>query len=169
LLVFRKPKLETFARVAELAAAVAVVMSVIYLARQIADNTKLLRSQSHYNALVLGQRPLELLVSNDSLAGLVIQCDAGPEHVAAGTWERCLDFYLMQFNSWEYMYYENRDGSIPQEFWVGADAYYHTLAKTKPGYARFWPELRAGFAEPFRSYVDQRIPRSSPIRADQRP
>src|SRR5262249_47148377 len=97
-MVFTKPKLETLARVAEMTAAVAVVVSVIYLAKQISDNTKLLRSQSHFNALLLGQRPLELILSNESLAGAVIQCDESPDRVAAATWKRCLNYYIMQFN-----------------------------------------------------------------------
>jgi hypothetical protein len=28
---------------------------------------------------------------------------------------------FMQFNAWEYLYYQNRDESIPKELWVGAD------------------------------------------------
>ena len=44
-------------------------VSVIYLGRQINDNTKLLRSQAHYNALSLAQKPLEMMVENESLAG----------------------------------------------------------------------------------------------------
>lgn len=112
MVVFNKPKLETLARVAEMAAAVAVVVSVIYLGKQIADNTKLLRSQSHFNAISLGQRPLELLMENESLAGEVIQCNANPGGVAAATWERCRNYYFMQFNAWEYMYYQNVVGRL---------------------------------------------------------
>ena len=36
---------------------------------QIHDNTKLLRSQAHYNAMLLAQRPWELLIENEALAG----------------------------------------------------------------------------------------------------
>jgi len=166
--VLKKPKLETLARVAEMAAALAVVVSVIYLAVQISDNTKLLRSQSHFNAITLGQRPLELLIDNESLASEVIQCDASPDSVAAATWERCSNFYFMQFNSWEYFYYQNIDGSIPSQLWTGADDYFKALIKTKPGYARFWSEMQEGFAEPFKSYAAQLMPHSSPDGVDQR-
>ena len=60
---------------------------------------------------------------------------------------------FMQFNAWEYFYYQHRDGSIPQELWVGADAYFKGLIATKPGYARFWSESQVSFDEPFRSYA----------------
>ena len=74
-----KTKLEACARVAEMAGAIAVVISVIYLAMQITANTKLLRSQAHFNALSLGQRPLKLMIENESLAGVVSQCDSFDE------------------------------------------------------------------------------------------
>jgi hypothetical protein len=167
LVAFRKPQFEIIARVAETAAAIAVVLSVIYLARQISDNTKLLRSQAHFNALVLGQRPLELMIANDSLAGTVLQCGASPEHVDAAAWERCVNYFFMQFNAWEYFYYENKDDSIPRELWIGADESFKALVKAKPGYARFWSEMQGAFAEPFKSYAAQQLPRSSPVQPDQ--
>ena len=88
-ILFTKANLEGWALVAEIGGAIAVIMSVIYLGKQINDNTKLLRSQAHYNALSLAQRPLEMMVENESLAGAVTQCDANPNGVAATTWERC--------------------------------------------------------------------------------
>ena len=166
--VFKKPKLETLARLAEMAAALAVVLSVTYLGKQISDNTKLLRSQSHFNALELGQRPIQLMVENESLARDVTQCSANPESVAAATWERCRNFYFMQFNSWEYFYYQNIDGSIPPQLWTGADDYFKTLVRTKPGYVRFWLEMQEGFAEPFKSYAARQLPQAPPVQADQR-
>ena len=44
--VFTKAKLEGWALVAEIGGALAVIVSVIYLGKQINDNTKLLRSQA---------------------------------------------------------------------------------------------------------------------------
>lgn len=64
-----------------------------------------------------------------------------------------------QFNAWEYLYYQNRDGSIPKELWVGADAFFKSLVETKPGLTRFWSEFEASFDEPFRTYVRQEFAR----------
>jgi len=160
---FTKARLEHLALAAEIAGALGVVVSVIYLARQISDNNKLLRSEAHYNALSLGQRPLEMIVENDGLASAVTRCDANPAGVDAATWQRCTNFYLMQLNSWEYFYYQNADGSIPRQLWTGADAYFKTLVRTRPGYARFWNEMEETFDEPFRSYVIEIIGRSAPL------
>jgi hypothetical protein len=48
-----KTTLEYWALIAEIAGAIAVVMSVIYLGVQVRANTKVLRSQAHFNALSL--------------------------------------------------------------------------------------------------------------------
>ena len=149
-----RAQLEILALAAEVIAAVAVVVSVIYLALQIADSNRLLRSQAHYNALSLAQRPLEMMVDNESLAGVVTQCDVYPAQANPTNWARCLNFYFMQFNAWEYMYYQRRDGSIPVELWRGADASFKRRVATKPGYRRFWSEYRIAFDEPVRGYVE---------------
>jgi hypothetical protein len=122
---------------------------------QIRDNTKVLRTQAHYNALLLAQRPFEMLIENESLARVVNVGYATPDALSDDDWARCGYYFFMQFNAWEYLYYQNRDGSIPRELWVGADAYFKSLVATKPGLTRFWTEFQGSFDEPFRSYVKQ--------------
>ena len=128
---------------------------------QIHDNTKLLRSQAHYNAMLLAQRPWELLIENEVLASVMNVAYATPEALNADDWSRCSAYMFMQFNAWEYFYYQHRDGSIPKELWVGADAYYKALVATKPGYARFWSESQTGFDEPFRADTTREFAKNS--------
>ena len=66
---------------------------------------------------------------------------------------------FLQINSWEYLYYQHRDGSIPTEYWVGAEDYYRSLVATKPGYTRFWSANQSSFDEPFRSYASPEFAR----------
>ena len=146
-------KLERWALFAEIAGAFAVVMSVAYLALQVSDSNRLLRSQAHYNALELGQRPLELLVENENLATVMADCNSNPESVDPVSWSRCRALYFMEFNSWEYFYYQYADNSIPAQLWRGADAHFKQQVLTNLGYARFWAEGQIAFDEPFRSYV----------------
>ena len=91
------------AKIAEILGGVAVVMSVIYLAVQISDNNRLLRSQAHFNALELTQDPLKMMVENDGLASMIFQCNQAPNDVSPEIW---------QYNGWGYMYYQNIDGYV---------------------------------------------------------
>ena len=97
----QKTTLEYWALVAEIAGAIAVVLSVIYLALQIGANTKVLRSQAHYSALSLAQRPFEMAIADQGLADLIETSYASPEKLSEGQWFRCGNYLFMQFNSWE--------------------------------------------------------------------
>ena len=153
----QRGRLENAALVAEILGAIAVVVSVIYLAVQITDNTRMLRSQSHYNALEVLQRPFELMLESDSLAGVLEECDRQPYRVDAARWSRCVTYYFMQANGWEYTYYQHLEDAVPPELWAGVDGYMGDLALTNAGWVRFWAETAHGFGEPFRSYIDERI------------
>jgi len=107
--------------ITEVTGVIAVVVSVLYLGLQIRDNTKVLRSQAHYNALSLAQRPMEMMIENESLANVVNRSYADADAVSADEWARFGNYAFIGFNAWEYLYYQHRDKAIPKELWVGAD------------------------------------------------
>lgn len=146
-------KLERWALFAEIAGAIAVVLSVAYLALQVSDNNRLLRSQAHYNALELTQRPLEIMLESENLADVMVRCESDPGAVDQTSWARCSNYYFMQFNGWEYLYYQHDDESIPVQLWHGADAYFKQNIRENLGFSRFWSQWQIAFDEPFRSYV----------------
>ena len=121
---------------------------------QTRETAKALRSQAHYNALRISNRPYEMLIESQSLSAVVTAGNATPDALDGVSWARYGGFMLMLVDSWEYLYYQDRDGSIPKELWVGADAYFKTLVVTKPGSARFWAEYKVAYDQPFRSYVE---------------
>ncbi len=93
----------------EVTGVIAVIVSVLYLGLQIRDNTKVLRSQAHYNALSLAQRPMEMMIENECLAGVVNRSYADPSAVSADDWARFGNYAFIGFNAWEYLYYQHRD------------------------------------------------------------
>ena len=120
---------------------------------QMRESTKLLRSQAHYNALMLHERPEEMVIGIDGLARIVLDGLATPEALSDVAWFRFSNHMFLGFNAWEYTYYQHLDDSIPKELWGGIDVFYRDLVQTKPGCARFWSENQTSFDEPFRSYV----------------
>ncbi len=99
----QRTTLEYWALIAEIAGAIAIVVSVIYLGVQIRANTKVLRSQAHCNALSLAQRPFEMAIAGQSLADLIETSYASPEKLSEGQLFRSGNYLFMQFNSWEYL------------------------------------------------------------------
>lgn len=149
-----RERIEIFALLAEIVGAMAVVVSVVYLAMEISDNTSELQSQGHFHALSLAQRPLELLIADRELAGIVETGYTAPEQLSDTDWHRFSMYQIMAFNAWEYLYYANQSGSIPENLWAGADAYYRELIRDRPALRRFWNEYEHSFDEPFNTYVD---------------
>ena len=150
-------KLERAALIAEIFGGFAVVVSVIYLSLQITDNNRLLRSQSHYNALEVLQRPFEVMLENADLAEILQSCNEDPSSVSEVVWSRCTNYIFMQANGWEYTYYQNLDDAVPPSLWVGVDGYFSNEARTRAGWVRFWKETEGGFGEPFKSYLKDHI------------
>ena len=148
----------------EFVGAIAVVATLVYLAIQVRHsreatvaNNRLLRSQSHYNALEACQRPLEIMLVSESLAEILVRCDKAPYEVEESDWSRCVNYFVMQANGWEYTYYQHLDEAVPPSLWLGVDGYMSNEARTKKGWVRFWQETVEGFAEPFRSHVEEHI------------
>ena len=127
---------------------------------EIREQTKLLRSQAHYNALSLSQRAREVLIENEDFVSVMNVGWATPEALSQDDWTRCSVYMFMQLNAWEYLYYQHREDAIPTEYWAGAEAYYGNLVATNPGYARFWSDNRISFDEPFRSYAARELTKS---------
>jgi len=150
----RKERIEVIALVAEIVGAVAVVISVVYLAMQVSEGNKELRSQSHYNALSLGSRPFEIELENAELAHIIRIGYDRPEELSEDEWYRFTQYQVMAFNAWEYYFYEHEKSAIPEQLWIGANAYYVENTSTKPGLWRFWTEYEHIYGEPFHSYVE---------------
>ena len=121
------------------------------------ENGKFLRSQAHFTALSLLDRPWELLMADATLSAIVTVGSATPDALSETDRARFSAYCFMQFNGWEYAYYQFHDGSIPKELWLGTDTYLSDQLQRNPGVARVWTESRHAFDDPFRSHVEQVI------------
>ena len=148
-----KISLQGLAHIGEFIGGIAIIISLVYLAMQVSDSNRLLRSQAHYNALMLAQGPGAMMVQNPELSILVGRCQAGDDDLSSAVLARCNQYALMEINGWEYLYYQHLDNSIPPQLWLGSDAYYRNEIQSKAGYAKFWKDYHLAYAEPFHSYV----------------
>ncbi len=151
---FSRESLELAALTAEVIGAVAVLITLAFLAVQIADNNKLLESQAYFNFLEVAHHPIAMPVQDPEFNTLLQKCTQIPHETTVDEWERCSSFYFIMYNSWEYTYYQDGNDALPKGLHVGADAYFRGFL-SKPGYRRFWPEYREAYGEPFRSYVEE--------------
>ena len=151
---FSRESLELAALSAEIIGALAVVVTIAFLAIQISDNNRLLESQAYFNFLEVAHHPIAMPVQDPEFNTLLQKCTLTPSETTPDEWERCSSFYFIMYNSWEYTYYQDGNDALPKGLHVGADAYFRSFL-SQPGYRRFWPEYRDSYGEPFRSYVEE--------------
>ena len=145
--------LSNIKKIADILAAAGVLISLLYLGIQVADNNKFLRSQAHYNALEMNISPLVAVISDGELAELLVRCDRGIADLTEGQIRQCDFYYFVLFNTWEYIYYQNIDEALPEAFWEGANAYYSNELKNTQGFRIFWEKYETAFAEHLKSHV----------------
>jgi len=149
--------LEGVNAVAQLVAAIGVIVSLFYLAAQIRQNTRSTRavvvdSLAHSLVDLLGphaQNPESLRAFS-----LVIEdWDAAAEQDRA----RILPFIFATFKLFENAWFQQRQGTLDRQQWEGWDAYiriyYH-----RPGVKTWWSMRRAAFAPGFRNYLESTEP-----------
>lgn len=156
-MAINKEKLDYIATVAEIVAAVGVMISVIYLAIQIDAGNKELRAQSYNDALANMHEPLELLVQDRELSEIVRKGNLDPESLTEAERYRFLRWHLLRFDAYEYTYYANKSDSVTPELWHGMDSSFSHDIREYPGIRQFWEEYRHAFAEPFNTYVQEKV------------
>ena len=156
-MIDKKLRLENIATIAEILAAVGVMISVIYLAVQIDSGNKELRAQTYSATLDRLHRPTEMIVESQELSDLVAMGIKSPDKLPEKQWARFFRWQSIRFDAYEFAYYAHLNDAITPELWIGLDNSITTNIQRGPGVRRAWREMRHGFADPFQSYVDSKI------------
>jgi hypothetical protein len=150
-------KLEAINALAQLIAAVGVIVSLFYLAAQIRQNTRSMR------AMVVDSLA-------ESIADLIRPMAEDRDlmrsfHVVVEDWYsatddermRALPLFFSAFKLFENVWFQQGQGTLDPQQWEGWDAYirmyYH-----RPGVKDWWRLRRAAFAPGFRDYVEASKP-----------
>jgi hypothetical protein len=151
--------LETISALAQLIAAVGVILSLFYLAVQIRQNTRSMR------AIVVDPLAQSIADLNRPLAqdiGLARAFSTAIEDWNGVTSEertRLLFLFFASFKLFQNAWFQKRQGTLDPQQWEGWDAlirmYYH-----RPGIKTWCPMRSAAFAVGFRNYIERSEPLS---------
>ena len=150
----RQEKLAITASLAEIIAAVGVMISVVYLAIQVSQSNTEAQLQTHNDTLALMHAPIEQFLAQPELAEIVRRGGITPDELNEADWFRFGYYYLMQFNMYDFLYLAYLDGAAVPQLWIGTDSSWRYVFENEPGVRRAWREWRHAFADPFQSYVD---------------
>ena len=150
-------KLSDWANVAEIVGAVAVIVTLAYLAVQIEQNTVAVEASTRQGRLDYGRQQTELLITQPGLAEFVLAAEQNAN--ALNDEERLLfyEFTTWRMATWELTYQEYVDGLIDEETWLAWDGYYLLFAKDKPGYKKFFLDTRQQWDSRFMAHVEKSL------------
>ena len=143
--------------IAQLVAAIGVVVSLFYLAAQIRQNTRSQRSavvDSLTSSLIaaLGPQGSDLAIMRAFVATVEDWHSATEEDRM-----RAVPVFFSVFNLFENAWFQQRHETLDPQQWQGWDlyirSYYH-----RPGVKTWWSRRRAMFAAGFRDYLESTEP-----------
>ena len=148
-----KLKLSDWASISEIIASVVIVLSLIYLAFELNQNTKALQQGSYQSTMDrLGSFEM-VLASQEDLADIYSRAENNPSQVSPMEWFRYSHFMMPRFGEWEYLYLSRQEDAISEIQWSAFEAYFLEMA-CKPGNVYFWNENRLAWSPAFKDYVE---------------
>jgi hypothetical protein len=144
---------DAIAAIAELLGAIGVIVSLVYLATQIRQNTRAAQLTSHEIILSSASSFNSLLSQNKDLARIY---RVGAEDLASldGDERTQFDFLHLQWFDWfENLYLRHERGFIDPGFW---DRHISVMPPglARPGVANWWAENKGTYSAGFAELVD---------------
>ena len=147
-----KPRLSDWASIAEITAAVAVILSLVYVGIELRHNTQALQHESYQNVLDRMSEEQSILATNEDLLEIAMKAEVAPDELSAFEWRRFKHLVLPSFGTWEYIYLANQDGAVSELQWRAFQPYFLELI-CSPGYFKIWDEMQYAFAAEFIDYM----------------
>ena len=146
--------LSRLADLAEIFGTAAIVVSLVYVAIQIRQNTKGMRLTAAQNVSRDLQNSLSLIASDTEFAEVHIKGMRDIESLSAGERHRFYVYVWHFLRSMENAYYQNKSGALEPYVWEGM-VKAMSLATATNGYTAFWNDRKQFFSEEFQSYYNR--------------
>jgi len=149
-------RVEKFAHIAEVVAAIAVVVSLIYVGFEIRQNTVAVQISTHQSSIAMGQ-DWDNWFQDPGFASLYDLASRDYPSLSEPQKLQLSAFLGQGFNIWEFVFYAYDSGSITDELWEGWDRYFRSELDHGGPWRIHWVNNRAGYGGEFQCYVDEII------------
>jgi len=142
--------------VSELVGAVAVVITLIYLAVQIRQNTRAIRLDTGHAITEEFRGMFALMAEHADLAELVHRAATDPSSITGAEKVRYYGLNGNFVRALENAYIQWCEGALDHRHWAGMRRMLSDYAQL-PGFAGFWSDRKHWFSEDFQSFMDSEI------------
>ncbi len=146
--------LQDLGNLGEFLGSIGVIGSLVYLAIQIRQNTRSVRSAAYQAAVASSVEVAAMFASSETLSEAFskgfrdFEDLKGPERYRFGAYAYAL------FRSYENLFYQHAQGAIEPDLWLG----FHNMLQrdiNETGFAALWDRQRNVFSPEFQRYVDR--------------
>jgi hypothetical protein len=152
--------LNEIALLAEIVGSIAVVVSLIYVAIQVRQNTRATRSATYQSMVSNSLGLLATMYSEEGNAELYLRAKDGDQDLSPAERVRVHFLLLAVFRHFDNLHYQHARGTIESEQWRG---YIHILDGylLLSGVVAWWDSNSSGFSVGFQKHVTDRLSRAS--------
>lgn len=151
-------RLQTYASLAEVISAVAIIISLLYVGYEVRRTSTLSSREADVILFERAREANRILIESPGMAEIVVAAETAPERMPAPDRLRYLAYQHDFFDSWEIAWYYHADGILETETWLDWDEWFAGRARAAPAFA--WTENRDNFTGlDFRDHVDAALAR----------
>jgi hypothetical protein len=147
---------EALGAIGEIVGAMAVVLTLGYLAMQIRQNTRSLRLSTHHTIASRVTDMLRSYADSADLARITETGDRDPNELSPEDRRRWRAWNLGIFRHLEDMYYQYSNGMLDESYWTGFRRWRASRLR-EPGVVSFWDENKGAFRGEFITFVDSLV------------
>ncbi len=145
------------ANLAEIFGTAAIVVSLIYVAVQIRQNTRATRLSTAQNVFHDLRESTAMIANDAEMAQLHLKGMVDDESLSPVERYRFYTYLNNAFRVYENAFYQNQEGALDAYVWEGVVANM-LLGKDTSGYQAFWRDRKQIFSEKFQNFIDKELP-----------
>jgi hypothetical protein len=140
--------------VTQIVAGIAVVLSIIYLALQLKQNTRAVRLNTLHGISEAFRAQYALVGASEAVASVYMKGLSQPDELNQA--ERVQFYALMhnQVRSYENAFYQHTEGALDERYWAGMLGQMVNTS-SQPGFVQYWNDRRSWYSDAFQHHMEQ--------------
>lgn len=157
--------LEQLAYVAEIIAALAVIASLVYVARELSQTNSMMRVSAANERIQREYELLDSLIADREVAELWCKGDSAFASLDAVDQQRLVFFERRAIILWHHLFQLRQQGLYSDEDWHWNEWIIQHIGLRQAVRAA-WTQFRDSYTQPFRDYIDEQFVLADKLRSD---
>lgn len=145
----RRRSVKEWAAIAEIVGGVAVIISLLFVALSIRQNTQAIEATTWESFLDRSERINLAIAGSDDLARIIQEGESDPGQLTGEDYFRFSHAARIRFGAWEAIFNHYQVGRLSANSWEVWNAFYLDLLD-HPGYRQVWLEIEQWYDPKFR-------------------